>query len=234
MKLRNLLAALATLCAVSVASAAHAACPYTGNTSGTDSAAEVSALNDICANSANSAQQAKSGQATYHYAATGIAPPATTTDFFFCTGSDTKVVRIIGFQVTRKSTAAAQVAGVLIVKRSALDTGGTATAMTAVPTDSTAPAATGACKYYTVLPSPLGAAIGNLRAYDGTTSVLAGAGGAFGLIQATMNQPPTTITFDAPIALHGSVEGVYFNYSGNAVPSGETDSLEAITTESAN
>lgn len=40
---------LAALCVIGFGQA-QAACPYTGNTTGTDSAAQVAALNDICAN----------------------------------------------------------------------------------------------------------------------------------------------------------------------------------------
>jgi hypothetical protein len=67
----------------------------------------------------------------------------------------------IGFSAQETT---AGVANVLLVKRSSANSGGTSAAATAVPNDSTNPAATATVLNYTANPTALGTAVGTVRA----------------------------------------------------------------------
>lgn len=98
---------------------------------------------------------------TYSAAATSIVSAATAQDIFTLTGSATKTIRITRVTVTGTQTTAAQ-QNILLVRRSTANTGGTSTAVTAVPMDSTNAAATATALAYTANPTA-GTLVGALR-----------------------------------------------------------------------
>lgn len=176
--------------------------------------------------------QLGSGLATYSAEIQGITPYATPTDLFTIFGAPGKVTRISGMRLFGRSTAAA----VVILnwsKRSAINTGGTFVAMTAVPYDSASPAAGATVGYYTAAPSGLGAAVGNLRITSTVTTVIVASGGQNSLITGSF-PPANLITFNSPILLRGATEGVAINLAGVANPSGYIVDMGAEWTESAN
>jgi hypothetical protein len=102
-------------------------------------------------------------KATYSAtSAIGFASATNATDIFTITGSASKIVRIVRIAFSAQETTAG-VANVLLIKRSAANTGGTSAAATAVPHDSTNSAATATVLNYTANPSALGAAVGTIR-----------------------------------------------------------------------
>jgi hypothetical protein len=103
-------------------------------------------------------------KATYSAtSAIGFASATTATDIFTITGSATKTIRIIRIAFSAQETTAG-VVNVLLIKRSAANTGGTFATATAVPHDSNDAAATATVLNYTANPSALGAAVGTIRA----------------------------------------------------------------------
>lgn len=101
-------------------------------------------------------------RASYSACATSFTPAATPTDVFTLTGSASKTVRLLKVTIGATQTTAA-VRDVVLLKRSAANTGGTSAAATAVSHDSTNAAATATALSYTVNPAGLGALVGNLR-----------------------------------------------------------------------
>lgn len=103
------------------------------------------------------------GKATYSASTVAFAYAASGTDIFTLTGSATKTIRITRIAVTGTQTTGAM-RDVLLIKRSAANTGGTSSTLTAVPHDSTSAAATAVARSYTVNPSGLGSTVGTMRA----------------------------------------------------------------------
>lgn len=101
-------------------------------------------------------------KATYSAAVTGLTVAAAPTDIFTITGSATKTIRITRISFTGSETTATQ-RDVVLLKRSAANTGGTSTTQTNVPHDSTSAAGTATIRSYTVNPTGLGALVGALR-----------------------------------------------------------------------
>lgn len=102
-----------------------------------------------------------------------LAPAASATDFFTIRGSASTPVRVRRISCSGTSTAAAT-ALVQVVKRSAVNTGGTSAASTAVAYNSTPGiAATATVLSYTANPSALGTAVGPIAAGNLTTNTLA-------------------------------------------------------------
>jgi hypothetical protein len=91
-----------------------------------------------------------------------VAPAATATDVVTLAGSATTTIRITLVRISGISTTAITTP-VLLIKRSAANTGGTSAALTRVPHDSNSAAATAAGLSYTVNPTALGAAVGTVR-----------------------------------------------------------------------
>jgi hypothetical protein len=91
-----------------------------------------------------------------------VAPAATATDVVTLAGSATTTIRITLVRISGISTTAITTQ-VLLIKRSAANTGGTSAALTRVPHDSNSAAATAAGLSYTVNPTALGAAVGTVR-----------------------------------------------------------------------
>lgn len=99
---------------------------------------------------------------TYSAAINALASAATATDIFTIKGSGTKTIRVLRIEISSTQTLAAT-ANVLLIKRSAANTGGTSTTPTGVPHDSGNAAATAVVNAYTANPSGLGAAVGTVR-----------------------------------------------------------------------
>lgn len=102
------------------------------------------------------------GARVTYSASVTVATAATATDVVTLTGSASKTIRITEVRVSGIATTAITTP-VLLIKRSAANTGGTSTALTAVPHDSTNAAATATGLAYTVNPTGLGAAVGTVR-----------------------------------------------------------------------
>lgn len=112
-------------------------------------------------------------KATYSATAIGIAPVASTTDFFTLTGSATKTVRVLSASCNGTSTAEATHV-VVALKRSTANSAGTSSNLTEVPLDSSLSAATATALSYTANPTT-GALVGNIEARQVTTTEAAAA-----------------------------------------------------------
>lgn len=156
-----------------------------------------------------------SRKATYSASITGLVAASAATDIFTINGSATKNIRVTRIQVSGRATAVAG-ADIQLVKRSAADTGGTSTAPTAVPNESTSAAASATLAAYTVNPTT-GAAVGNVR-----TQQL-----YLGNLTTGVSGPPAVFTFgtqpfEQEILLSGAAQGLAVNlnggtYSGNLI-----------------
>ncbi|SRR6266699_989119 len=98
---------------------------------------------------------------TYIASITGLVVAASATDIFTITPGSAPV-RIIRARVSGIKTTAGADVDIQLIKRSAADTGGTATNPTKVAYDSADPASTATINAYTANPTGLGAAIGTL------------------------------------------------------------------------
>ena len=102
-------------------------------------------------------------RATYSAtSAIAFASASSATDIFTITGSASKTIRILRIGFSLQVTTAG-IINVLLVKRSAANSGGTSAAATAVPHDSNDAGATATVLNYTANPSGLGAAVGTVR-----------------------------------------------------------------------
>lgn len=99
---------------------------------------------------------------TYSASITALAAAASATDLFTISGSATKIVRVTRLRLSGIKTTAGADIDVRLIKRSAANTAGTSTSPTLVPHDSGSPAATAAVKAYTVNPTSVGAAVGDV------------------------------------------------------------------------
>lgn len=99
---------------------------------------------------------------TYSAASSSLASAATATDIFTIFGSATKTIRILKVGLSAIQTTAGD-ALVLLIKRSATNTGGTSASVTSVPHDSNNAIATATVLGYTANPTSLGAAVGTIR-----------------------------------------------------------------------
>jgi hypothetical protein len=151
-------------------------------------------------------------KATYSAATIAYAPYATPQDVVGIAGSASKRVRVLRFAVSGRATAANQL-DVQLVKRATADTGGTPTALAAVPHDSNDGAATATASTYAAAPTA-GTPVGAIRAQQINLSA-AGSGGAAVPVEfdfGTVN--------DKAIVLNGAGEGLYLNLNGAAMPAG--------------
>jgi hypothetical protein len=102
-------------------------------------------------------------KATYSAAIAGLAPAALATDIFTFYGSASKIIRVLKICVSATQTTAGDIS-VILISRSAVNTGGTSAAVTAVSYDTNNAAATATPLSYTANPTALGATVGNVRA----------------------------------------------------------------------
>jgi len=132
---------------------------------------------------------------TYAASINSLTVAANPTDVFLIKGSATKKVKIrriyfTGFQNN------ASYQDILLIKRSADNTGGTRASLTAVPYDSNDAAATASVFSYTANPSALGAAVGTLvsvsKMISGKNSIVSSYAELFSLT----DSPQKTITLN--------------------------------------
>ena len=108
-------------------------------------------------------QLAPSYKATYCASSAFFTPAASATDLAVINGSASKTIRVLKIFLNYKSTAAGStdVENFLVIKRSAANSGGTATTLTNVPLNSTSASASAVAKNYTANPTP-GATVGTI------------------------------------------------------------------------
>lgn len=163
-------------------------------------------------------------KATYSYQINDYAPAATATDILCITGSATKTVKLQLVQITADATGAA-VIDLYVYKRTAANTGGTATHPAATQADSADAAATAALNLYSANPTGLGT--GTLLAGDhyelpattGTAYFSAPWVEKFGSLG------------EKPVTLHGTAEQVCVSANGQTLPSGYTEYIRLLWTE---
>lgn len=150
-------------------------------------------------------------RATYAYAATGVTPAATPTDVVTLTGSATKTIKVKRVTFHGIATTAGSMA-VLLIKRTAANTAGTATAPTPGKFDSTDGTATAAIAQYSANATGLGTGI----AIDSKICNFGVAGAAGQVVfDFATNQ-------DKPLFLRGATQILAVNLNGAAVPTGGT------------
>ena len=156
-------------------------------------------------------------KATFRYFSAGNTPAATPTDIFTLTGSGTKTVRIKKIVLSGLATTAGQMVWNLI-RRSAVNTGGTSTAPTAMKHDTSDGAATAVMALYTVNPAGLGTAVGTVR------------GGRLFHALATAQNDRLVFDFstnqDKALILRGVTDILAINGGGAALPAGATLDIE--------
>jgi len=148
--------------------------------------------------------------ATYFAAISGLLSAASATDLFTLTGSASKTVKLTKITITATRTTGTQTVFKLI-KRSAANSGGTATNPTAVPADSNNAAATATVAAYTANPAALGAAVGDILSQR---YFIAGTGTA---------TTPIVFTFGGdvqPVVLRGTSEVFALNLDAVTVAGG--------------
>lgn len=154
-------------------------------------------------------------EATYSAGSTAVVPPATPTDICTITGSATKTVKVTRVEVSSTQTTAG-INSWFLVKRSAANTGGTASGtFTRVPHDSAQGAATATTLAYTANPAGLGALVGIVR----VAHLLSPAPGGTTAPNQLWNFDGGD-WFDKPIFLRGITEVLAINFNGAALPTG--------------
>jgi len=151
---------------------------------------------------------------TYQISANNITPATTPTDILTLSGSASKTIRITKIIFTSTQTTAG-INNWLIVKRSALNSGGTSSTPTIIPSDSTNPGATAVPVLYSVNPTSLGASVGNVQ----VQKILSPTPSA-----TTSNDPKifdfTNSGVDQGIVLRTASELLALNFAGAALPTG--------------
>jgi|ERR1035437_9190888 hypothetical protein len=115
---------------------------------------------------------------TYSAAAVGLVPAASATDIFTIVGNSTKIIRVTRVEISG-TTAAGSGASMncTLVKRSAVNSGGTSTTCAQVPHDSTSAAASAIVTAYTSNPASLGTLVGAVRSTRFDLPQVGGVGG---------------------------------------------------------
>lgn len=154
---------------------------------------------------------AKGGQNKVTYSVGGaISPAATPSDVVILNGSASKSVRITRVEISMSATAAG-IQDVALVRRSAVNTGGTATTPTPVPHISTDAAASAVLSQYSANPTT-GATVGTVR--EGKLAVSASGG----LASVVWEFP---LTRGKGLTLTGVAQGLAINFGGAALLTGE-------------
>lgn len=161
---------------------------------------------------------------TYVVCAGPFTPGATPTDIFTLYGSATKTVVVEKLIIDATQTTAGS-NQFFVIKRSAANTGGTSTAPTRVPYDANDAAATAVATQYSVNPTALGAAVGNVRADKIFCPAPATAVDAQGRIFMFGE------TDMKGIVLRGTAQGIAVNLNGVALPAGLSVNINVEWTE---
>lgn len=165
------------------------------------------------------------------YAASGaFTPGATPTDLVTIFGSATKTVKVQSFKIGTANTAAGSQIFVLS-KRSAVTTGGTAGAATAVPLDSADAAATATVNSYTSTAPTAGTALGTIVTKKVASPVVTPATFA-GIVEDSDKEMLPTIGNQTKAAtLRGVAEGLAINFAAAALVSGQIHTFNVVWTE---
>lgn len=159
---------------------------------------------------------------TWSCCVTAFVPVANATDFLTITCSTTKTVRILRIQITGLATAAAT-EDILLIKRSAANTGGTTANQTLVAHDQNDALTNTTIVTYSVNPTGLGTALGTVR----NAKLNLGAAGAAGSIIwdfTNRNGKGMVLrTTNSPL--------LALNWNGAAVPAGTSIDIEIEGTE---
>ncbi len=160
--------------------------------------------------------QVQAAQPTYVASGVANAAYATPTDTVCLKGAAGKLIRVNSFVIQMNATAATIVTWYL-VKRSALNTGGTSTAPAGIPTDSASAAATGTIALYSAAPTT-GTSLGSVSFVQGITGAsTTSVGATFNLVSER-----SSTEFSQPIVLRNAAEEVCANFAGVAWPAGGT------------
>ena len=166
-------------------------------------------------------------KSTYGVSTTPVTPPATPTDMATIFGSASKTIYIYGVSFSSTQTTAG-VNRIYLIKRSAINTGGTSAAPTIVKYDSGSLAATATVLSYTVNPAGLGASVGNISVENVYSPILST--GTSSLNQ-DMYARTSAFELSTPIILRGVAEGLCLNFNGAALPAGLSVIANFIWTE---
>lgn len=170
---------------------------------------------------------ANANGSTYSVFGTAYAGYATPTDMMVLKGSATKIVRVQAFLMAIGSTPAV-LSTVNFIKRSAANTGGTASQPTVNKMDSSDGAATAVVDLYSVIPASLGSGV-TLVNQVSSTAVLTAAPTSFNILNF---YNVSSVATGKPIVLRGVAESLAFNWGGAALPSGFTANYFVAWTES--
>lgn len=153
-----------------------------------------------------------------------VTTAASATDIFNIKGSASKVVTITGIECSGIATTAG-VANLQLVKRSTANTGGTSTAPTVVPVQSTLSAGTAVVLAYTANPT-VGTAVGTVGGKVVGLPLATGAGGGGVSWNFVDNQ------YAQPIVLRGVTQSLSINGNGATLAPGATLNCTITWTES--
>lgn len=158
---------------------------------------------------------------TYMIGFTGLVPAAAATDILVVSGSANKIIKIIEIELQGTSSAAITI-DVRVLKRSTLNTAGTSTTLTPVPTNSNSPAASAVVKTYTANPTQ-GTLVGVLATQK------------YG-VQLNTNVPSVfeqeyNYSQAERITLNNANESVCINFNGATITAGSFDGYIMFTEE---
>lgn len=158
----------------------------------------------------------RAGMVSYRAFGLAYAAYATPTDMFAIHGSASKTVVVSAMYMQIQTTAAA-LQTIDFVKRSTANSGGTPSALTAIPADSSDPAATALVQTYGAAPTT-GSLVGNYLVTQVNSGTLTGPGGvnSLGLNIAAAS----AITLPKPPVLRGITQCLAMNYRGAALTVG--------------
>lgn len=159
-------------------------------------------------------QLAPSYKATYCASSGFVTLAASPTDVFKIWGSASKTVKILKILVGCNAASNEGIAPFFIIKRSTAGSGGTSSAVTIVPLDSTFAAATCSVKTYTANPT-VGTAVGNVMSGDIVFSRSAGGIAVAGLANQVIFDADK---YGAALVLRGTAENVAVNLNGVSPP----------------
>lgn len=165
------------------------------------------------------------------YAASGaFTPSATPQDLVMIFGSASKTVKVQSMKIGTLNTAAGSQILVL-KKRSAVSTGGTVVAATAVPLDSSDAAATATVSHLTTTANSPGTSVGTLTTKSVASPVVTPASFAGIVEDADKEMLPVINGQTKAVTLRGVAEGLAINFNAAALVSGQIHTYNVIWTE---
>ncbi len=173
-----------------------------------------------------------SGVTGVSYVATNVwTPPATPTDLLTITGSATKIVKVWSIRLTTTNTAAGS-QEFFLIKRSTVDTTGTAVAGTVFPLDSVSVAGTATVNHYTANPGALGTAVGTVNRVRVSSpaavpaAFVTNSDAGYELLPVIRNGMAVQ-----PVVLRGIAEQLAVNFNAAALVAGQTHGYTIVWSE---